>query len=522
MAEFKRIGLLLSVASLALSMPADSSSSTAARLAIREDPVYPWVAIGDSFSAGPGAGKPFGDEISGDCFRNDGSYPAQLNKDFPYPNNGMQFLSCTGAVTSDMIATQIPNMDKDQQVITVSIGGNDVGFGKILKACVFKPGGPFSDDCDETINSVRKWLDDNKLRDVLKKGYDAIIERLDRGNKRTIFVQLYPGFFGEGPGTEWCNSQSMGIIPGYKPLLTNELRHTLNRLAEYVRDEIKQFLERYNGGLRWDQPRIFYMDDFDLDTYETHRFCEKGRETLDDPDIWFFTIGGNDSPQTMTAQDVLSKYDPGKCTQDAKYQTDFAYGWYCDTARYVASLSDSDKGNFRTYAPESVTKAFHPKTAAFTSIKNKHKEAIQRLAWPREVSHDLGNLQCQPPGRKQDDPEFFATREDIIKASEMFCDSMHSSGVKPGLIEGVYNKMIVSASWNDAAKDCPTLDVTSNGFVDMCNSRLLRPIDACDLEKRANLWKQGGGFYRDCITWYIGRQPYDKKPSVSAANATRV
>jgi hypothetical protein len=56
-----------------------------------------------------------------------------------------------------------------------------------------------------------------------------------------IFIQPYPGFFAEN--TPWCDSQSMGIVPGYKPPLDQPLRRKLNRLAEEVRDRMKGIIE---------------------------------------------------------------------------------------------------------------------------------------------------------------------------------------------------------------------------------------------------------------------------------------
>lgn len=64
---------------------------------------------------------------------------------------------------------------------------------------------------------------------------------------------------------------------------------------------------------------MWFTDEFDFDTYEGHRFCEEGKETLDDPDIWFFTINGNDSPPTMSADEVLDQYDPATCADDPSY-----------------------------------------------------------------------------------------------------------------------------------------------------------------------------------------------------------
>ncbi|RYP14778.1 hypothetical protein DL765_006134 [Monosporascus sp. GIB2] len=527
MAGLKRVSFLLSAAPFALSIPTDLSNSKATPLDIRagglfirEPDRYPWASLGDSFAAGPGAGPPF-DELPGDCFRNNGSYPVQLHEDFPFGSNVWQFLACTGDVVDNMVNDWIPSLNEDQQVLTVSIGGNDLGFGKILRACVFKPGGPISDDCDTTIEATYTYLD-NEFENTLRKGYDAIFDKIPRDYKRKVFITLYPSFFAEK--TEWCNSQSMGIIPGYKPLLDNDLRHKLNILADRVRDVMVDIIERYSTdkerqlGSGWSQNRIFYLDE---DVYPGHRFCEEGLETLDDPSIWFFTIGGNDSPPTVSGQEISEQYDAKTCADDPRSHTDFAFGWGCESARYVATL-DGNHGDFRTYAPEYLIKAFHPKTAAFTVIKDKLKDAIRRLAWPREFEIDLGNLQCKPQ-RDDGDEEFYATREDMVRAMEEFCDATKLSGIQFGSNEGVFNGLIVSAGKNEEVTDCPLLDVHADDFVDVCKARLINAIDGCDVNKRSSeLWKQGGSFYRDCMTWYIGTRPQIRKLSVSTANSTGI
>lgn len=131
---------------------------------------YPWAAIGDSFSAGPGAGTPFGAPDAG-CFRNKGAYPVQLNRDFPFDNVrlAMQFLSCTGAVMKDVQEQQITDLNRDQGFILLSIGGNDVGFSKVLKACVFKPGGPYSGSCDDAIEAAEKILMSTEFPSSLRR-----------------------------------------------------------------------------------------------------------------------------------------------------------------------------------------------------------------------------------------------------------------------------------------------------------------------------------------------------------------
>lgn len=192
---------------------------------------------------------------------------------------------------------------------------------------------------------------------------------------------------------------------------------------------------------------MWFTDEFDFDTYEGHRFCEEGKETLDDPDIWFFTINGNDSPSTIRR-------------------------------RAPTTPRTGDHGNFTTYAPEAVIKAFHPKTAAFTVIKDQLREAIGQLGTPRELHTAQGQLQCQP-AHDVGDEKWYATRDDMVQAVGEFCDSTAAAGVNPGYLESVHNGQIVSAGWNDDASDCPEIDVTADSFPTTCKERLMVPVDGC-------------------------------------------
>ena len=45
------------------------------------DPPLRWIAMGDSYTAGPGAGEAWDDSDPVQCYRTKKSYPAQLNDD---------------------------------------------------------------------------------------------------------------------------------------------------------------------------------------------------------------------------------------------------------------------------------------------------------------------------------------------------------------------------------------------------------------------------------------------------------
>ncbi len=120
--------------------------------------------MGDSYTAGPGAG---GRSAVGsvetrekNCYRSQLSYPDILSGTGPYglpvltgSGNLETFIACTGDTTQDVLDKQLAEIPNDQpaDIVVLSLGGNDVGFTKILKACVVKPGGEFSAECDDTL-----------------------------------------------------------------------------------------------------------------------------------------------------------------------------------------------------------------------------------------------------------------------------------------------------------------------------------------------------------------------------------
>ncbi len=105
-------------------------------------PPKSYVALGDSYSAAPANAvqnqKPPG------CYRSDHNYPHLVA-----PNLNLIFrdVSCSGAQTQDMTSSQSvspsPNpppqfnaLDSKTRAVSLTIGGNDIGFTEIIKNCV--------------------------------------------------------------------------------------------------------------------------------------------------------------------------------------------------------------------------------------------------------------------------------------------------------------------------------------------------------------------------------------------------
>ena len=91
-----------------------------------------YVALGDSYSSGVGAGDYT--SSSGSCDRSTNAY-AQLwaNANSPSP---FSFEACSGATTSDVLSSQLGALNSGTSLVSITIGGNDVGFSNVMETCV--------------------------------------------------------------------------------------------------------------------------------------------------------------------------------------------------------------------------------------------------------------------------------------------------------------------------------------------------------------------------------------------------
>ena len=102
-----------------------------------------YVALGDSYTAGPGIPNQVPDGIG--CGRSDHNYPHLVAA--ALTASRFSDASCGSATTDHMTAAQpLPNgltngpqfdaLSPDVDLVTLGIGGNDIGFGEIIANCV--------------------------------------------------------------------------------------------------------------------------------------------------------------------------------------------------------------------------------------------------------------------------------------------------------------------------------------------------------------------------------------------------
>jgi lysophospholipase L1-like esterase len=172
-----------------------------------------YVALGDSYSSGVGTRVYYTD--SGGCRRSPYAYPVLAAQKI---DAELTFVACSGAKIPDVTRHQLGHLDAGTDHVSISIGGNDAGFSKIVTQCA-KPW-PFT--CWGDINKAEAFARDG-LPGMLDQLYARI--RAAAPNARVVVVG-YPRLFNE------TNCQSLArISPGEQARLNDsaDLLNTMTR-----------------------------------------------------------------------------------------------------------------------------------------------------------------------------------------------------------------------------------------------------------------------------------------------------
>jgi lysophospholipase L1-like esterase len=142
-----------------------------------------YVALGDSYSAGVGAGSYI--SSSGTCYRSSASYPA-LWAAANSPSS-FSFTACSGAVTTDVINSQLGPLNSATGLVSISIGGNDAGFADVMTTCILST----DSGCLTRINTAIDYAN-NTLPARLDAVYNAISAKAPSAH---VVVLGYPRFY---------------------------------------------------------------------------------------------------------------------------------------------------------------------------------------------------------------------------------------------------------------------------------------------------------------------------------------
>jgi lysophospholipase L1-like esterase len=108
-----------------------------------------YVALGDSYSSGTGAGD-YGS--SGNCERSAAAYPEQ----WAAHHDPASFVSvaCSGASTADVLRGQLAALNAGTTLVSILIGGNDAGFSSVMETCVLE----WDSACLRAVSSAEAFI----------------------------------------------------------------------------------------------------------------------------------------------------------------------------------------------------------------------------------------------------------------------------------------------------------------------------------------------------------------------------
>ncbi|MGW1196235.1 SGNH/GDSL hydrolase family protein [Streptomyces sp. NPDC002536] len=154
--------------------------------AASQDTTPAYVALGDSYSSGVGAGDY--DSSSGDCKRSTKAYPAlwaAANSPADFA-----FTACSGARTGDVLNSQLGPLSTSTGLVSITIGGNDAGFSDVMSSCVLGS----DSSCLDRIAQARTYVQ-NQLPAQLDRVYSAISAKAPSAH---VVVLGYPRFYRTG------------------------------------------------------------------------------------------------------------------------------------------------------------------------------------------------------------------------------------------------------------------------------------------------------------------------------------
>lgn len=257
-----------------------------------------YVAMGDSYSSGEGTFEYY--VAGGACHRSSNSYPYYLTDNVSLVT-APDFQACSGAVTSDFYfpnpnrpgeLAQLEPINGYTETVTLTIGGNDIGFSAIAKECANYTGhsgyscgtsGKTNEASDRiaALDGVDTTPGDGQMiltpegRPIFSiKTILSSIATAAPGAK--IYIAGYPQLFGENsayydeydgnaPGTYLCHAGMVKYSLG-DAMVMNNIGESLNQVISDAVDELND-------------PDIEYVSP---SNFNGHGLCDSGTSWLND------------------------------------------------------------------------------------------------------------------------------------------------------------------------------------------------------------------------------------------------
>jgi lysophospholipase L1-like esterase len=230
------------------------------------DPGAEYVALGDSFQSGEGVGDYLSptDTPGNRCHRSPHAYPQRLvdGREVPSVPSTVVLAACSGATISDL-PSQLNHLGTATKLVTLGIGGNDMGFANVLSSCIastlLAALSPFSaTNCqvkyeDQVERSFAALIGSGRLR----QAYRTVRERAPFAR---VLVVTYPRFYAkEGERRRLLSGYCSGVHTADQQWINA----TIRRLDDAIIDAA-------------DSVRFEVVDVYD--TPQGHELCGRSRQ----------------------------------------------------------------------------------------------------------------------------------------------------------------------------------------------------------------------------------------------------
>ncbi|MGQ1798923.1 PxKF domain-containing protein [Kocuria oceani] len=229
-------------------------------------PLTRYVALGDSFQSGEGAGDYLAptDTDENKCHRSAMAYPKLLVAAGTVDLD-LDFGACSGALTEDLAVSHSPDrppytdgiaqldrLDSSTKLVTLGIGGNDLGFGPILTDCITTSVVDFFNPFPDT-SCESKYGD--RLQDSYEQlvGNDLLGDVYKEVRRRAPFARVvvlgYPRFYVEGGAR---NAHTDDYCAGVRIADQRWINANIRKLNSLIRDQAGslglQYVDIYDVG----------------------------------------------------------------------------------------------------------------------------------------------------------------------------------------------------------------------------------------------------------------------------------
>ncbi|HYH31925.1 MAG TPA: SGNH/GDSL hydrolase family protein [Pseudonocardia sp.] len=173
-----------------------------------DEQVDSYVALGDSYAAGPlipvQTGQPVG------CLRSSRNYPSVVAETIGVAE--FRDVSCSAATTEHLTGPQnvplgvnppqVDALTADTDLVTVSIGGNDIGFGEIVSECARRsPLQPTGSACEDHYTAGGSDQLAQRIEEAAPQVAAALAAIEERAPDARVLLVGYPAILpDEGPG----------------------------------------------------------------------------------------------------------------------------------------------------------------------------------------------------------------------------------------------------------------------------------------------------------------------------------